>query len=118
MRPSVSGSVPKSSGPIRASPESFSRTRENSGANLEAREALDDDVLAGLGRQLGAQLVDGLAAVLVLVDVALLEQHDLLEPLVDLAGRGLLARVLGDVRHLAGGDAQLLGARVVGNVLL
>src|SRR3954468_361121 len=118
MRPRVSGSVPKSSGPIRASPDSFSRTLENSGANLEPREALDDDVLAGLRRQLGAQLLDRLAAVLVRVDVLLLEQHDLLEPLVDLARRGALARVLGDVGHLAGGDAQLLRAGVLGDLVL
>src|SRR3954447_9397752 len=118
MRPRVSGSVPKSSGPIRASPDSFSRTLEKSGANLEPGEALDDDVLAGLRRELGAQLLDRLAAVLVRVDVLLLEQDDLLEPLADLALRGLLARVLGDVGHLAGGDAQLLGAGVLGDLLL
>src|SRR3954447_7886235 len=118
MRPRVSGSVPKSSGPIRASPDSFSRTLEKSGANLEPGEALDDDVLAGLRRELGAQLLDRLAAVLVRVDVLLLEQDDLLEPLADLALGGALARVLGDVGHLAGGDAQLLGAGVLGDLLL
>src|SRR3712207_1378200 len=112
------GSVPKSSEPMRASPDSFSRTRENAGSATrlltdgKAREALDDDVLAGLGGLLGAQLRDRLAAVLVRVDVLLLEQHDLLEPLVDLARGGALARVLGDVGHLASGDAQLLGAGV------
>src|SRR3954454_782769 len=117
---SFAGSVPKSSEPMRASPDSFSRIRENFGsaANLEPREALDDDVLAGLRRQLGAEVLDRLAAVLVGVDVLLSEEHDLLEPLVDLALRGALARVLGDIGHLAGGDAQLLGARVLGHVLL
>src|SRR3954451_19851435 len=118
MRPRVSGSVPKSSGPIRASPDSFSRTLEKSGANLEPGEALDDDVLAGLRRELGAQLLDRLAAVLVRVDVLLLEQDDLLEPLVDLALGGALARVLGNVVQLARGDAQLLGTGVLGDVLL
>src|SRR3954469_22214743 len=109
---------------MRASPDSLSRTREKagsptaSGADGEAGEALDDDVLAGLGRQLGAQLLDRLAAVLVLVDVLLPEQHDLLEPLVDLALGGALARVLGDVVELAGGDPQLLGARGLRDVLL
>src|SRR4051794_8753235 len=87
-------------------------------ADREAREALDDDVLARLGRQLGAQLLDRLAAVLVLVDVRLLEQHDLLEPLVDLALGGALARVLGDVVELARRDAELLGAGVLRDLLL
>src|SRR4051794_18480405 len=124
MRPSVSGSVPKSSGPMRASPDSFSRIRLNAGtlarllADREAREPPDDDVLARLRRELGADLLDRLAVVLVRVDVRLLEQHDLLEPLVDLALGGALARVLGDVGHLRGGDAQLLGARVGGHLLL
>src|SRR3954471_23111843 len=103
---------------MRASPDSFSRTRENLGANLEAGEALDDDVLAGLGRQLGAQLLDGLAVVLVGVDVLLAQQDDLVEPLAELALRGAFAGLLGHVLHLAGGDAQLLVARVVGHLLL
>src|SRR5437870_510374 len=99
---------------MRASPDSFSRTRENLGANLEAGEALDDDVLAGLGRQLGAQLLDRLAVVLVGVDVLLAQQDDLVEPLAELALGGTLARLLGDVLHLAGRDAQLLGTRLLG----
>src|SRR3954454_1686691 len=89
MRPSVSGSVPKSRSPMRASPESFSRIRLKAGTCLlahgEAREAPDDDVLAGLGRQLGADLLDRLALVLVGVDVLLAQEHDLIEPLADLA---------------------------------
>ncbi len=48
----------------------------------EAREAADDDVLAGRRRDRGTQLLDRLAVVLVRVDVLLLEQHDLLEPLL------------------------------------
>src|SRR3954452_15695071 len=123
MRPSVSGSVPKSSGPMRASPDSFSRIRLNAGtlarllADREAREPPDDDVLARLRRELGADLLDRLAVVLVRVDVRLLEQHDLLEPLVDLALGGALARVLWDVGHLAGVDAQLIGAVGLGDVV-
>src|SRR4051794_7719224 len=105
---------------MRASPDSFSRILENFGllANLEPGEALDDDVLAGLGRQLGAQLLDGLAVVLVGVDVRLAQQDDLVEPLAELALRGAFAGLLGHVLHLAGGDAQLLVARVVGHLLL
>src|SRR5579862_4416694 len=94
-----SGSVPYSSWPINASPESFSSTRRKTGGRLcaasprcavsatdrEAREPPHDDVLAGLGGQLGPQLVDRLAAVLVLVDVLLAQQDDLVEPLVELA---------------------------------
>src|SRR3954447_9328052 len=81
---SVCGSVPKSRSPMSASPDSLSRTRLKAAisgsargpgvgrppgsrvgpllrADREAREALDDDVLAGLGRQLRAQLLDRLA---------------------------------------------------------
>src|SRR3954453_5716404 len=105
---------------MRASPDSFSRILENFGllANLEPGEALDDDVLAGLGRQLGAQLLDGLAVVLVGVDVLLAQEDDLVEPLAELALRGALAGLLGPVLPLAGRDAQLLVARVVGDLLL
>src|SRR4051812_30759033 len=123
MRPSVSGSVPNSSGPVRASPESFSRIRLKagnlSGADREPGEAPDDHVLAGLGRQLGAELFDRLALVLLRVDVLLAQQDDLVEPLADLALGGLLALGLG---HAAGqlrrGDAGLLGALLGGNLLL
>src|SRR5436309_1058509 len=125
MALSRSGSVPKSSEPMRASPDSFSRTRLKAGAklrgldaDLEAREALDDDVLAGLGRQLGAQLLDGLAAVLVLVDVLLAQEDDLVEPLAELALRRALARLLGHVLHLAHRDPQLLAAALLGDLLL
>src|SRR4051812_38701631 len=120
MAASLAGSVPKSSEPIRASPESFSRTRPNFGsaANLEPGEALDHDVLAGLRRELGAQLLDRLPAMLVGIDVLLLEEHDLLEPLAQLALRRALARLLGHVLHLAHRDAQLLGSEVLGDLLL
>src|SRR5687768_10825515 len=69
-----SGSVPYSSEPVRASPESFSRTRLKTGsatpaatlfrfAHGEAGEAGDPDVLAGLRRQLLAEVLDRLALV-------------------------------------------------------
>src|SRR5215217_6309917 len=77
-----SGSVPYSRSPMSASPDSFSRTRLNAGSGFalvtsaarlladgEAREAAHDDVLAGLPRQLGADVLDRLAVVLVDVDV-------------------------------------------------
>src|SRR3981189_527852 len=51
----------------------------------EPGEALDHDVLARLGREVAAQLLDRLAVVLVAVDVLLVEQHDLAEPLLQLA---------------------------------
>src|SRR3954447_21656121 len=81
------GSAPYDRSPISASPESFSRIRWKTGSvrsllpDLEAREAPHDDVLAGVGRQLGPQLLERLSAVQVVVDVALAEQHNLLEPL-------------------------------------
>src|SRR4051794_22390153 len=77
-----SGSVPYSREPMRDSPESLIRTRLKAGAATwaetlladgEPHETPDDDVLAGLGRQVGPQLLDGLAVVLVAVDVRLLE---------------------------------------------
>src|SRR3954468_12237745 len=128
-----SGSSPWSRVPISASPDSFRRIRLNAGgcsgssailgvgsglADGEAREAPDDHVLAGARGELRAQLLDGLVLVLLAVDVDLLEEDDLLEPLADLAARCALARVLGHVGHLTGGDAQLLGADVLGDVLL
>src|SRR5687768_5068569 len=76
-----SGSVPYSSVPIRASPEIFSSTRLKAGSAIGgtlsrvglvlgladgvAGKAGDADVLAGLRRQLGAQLLDRLAFVAV-----------------------------------------------------
>src|SRR3954466_3737310 len=95
MRATRLGSVPYSSSPIRASPESFSMTRSNArspslisstgfrsvlGADLEAGEAGDPDVLAGLHRSLRPELLDRLAVVLLGVDVGLVEQRDLLAP--------------------------------------
>src|SRR3954451_11449107 len=121
-----SGSVPEASEPIRDSPESFRSTRLKTGSAMggaslladgEARKAADDDVLAGLARQLGPQLLDRLAVVLVRIDVRLLEQHDLLEPLAQLALGRLLTRVLGDVVELLGVDPHLGLPGVRGHVL-
>src|SRR2546421_2034790 len=118
-----SASAPYSALPMSASPESFSRTRLKAGrapavegcalksvlvlrlADLEAREAPDHDVLAGLRRRGGPQLLDRLAAVLVLVHVLLLQQDNLLEPFAELALGDLGAHVLGLVGGLLLVDA-------------
>src|SRR4051812_34789304 len=103
------GSAPYSSPPSSASPESFSRTRRKAAlplpaapsfatrlllSHLEAGEAPDHDVLAGAGRELGAQLLDRLAAVLVLVDMLLLQEHGLLQPLPQASLDHLLLHLL------------------------
>ena len=59
------------------------------------------------GRQRGAQLLDRPALVLVRVDVRLAQQHDLLEPLVELALDDLGADALRLVGDLLLGDALL-----------
>src|SRR5690349_22119650 len=102
---------------MRDSPDSFSSTRLKAGPSattadsllpdLEAGEAADDDVLAGLRAELGAQLLDRLGVVLVGVDVLLVEQHDLLHPLAQLALGDLRAHVLGLVGGLLLEHAQL-----------
>src|SRR5581483_2959292 len=89
-----SGSVPYSRSPISASPESFRSTRRYAGAaalegscwavsatDLEPREPADHDVLAGLRRECLPELLDRLAAVLVLIDVLLPHQHHVRKPL-------------------------------------
>src|SRR6476661_4915503 len=88
-------SVPYSSFPISASPESFRRMRPNLGSGVpmeatlfpyaEIGKARDADVLAGLRRQLLAQLLDRLRLVLLGVDVRLVEQRHLARPLGKLA---------------------------------
>src|SRR5215211_664991 len=87
-------------------------------AHREPGEAADDDVLAGLGREVAAQLLDGLAVVLVGVDVDLVEQHDLAQPLLQLA----LADPRADVLGLGGGllleHAGLTVARILRDVVL
>src|SRR5918997_2606546 len=121
------GSVPYSRSPISASPDSFSRTRLNTGSEItsatsladrEAREPPDDDVLAGLRRQVRAQLLDRLAVEPVGVDVRLLEQDGLLHPLAQLALGDLRADVLGLVGGLALEHAQLGIARLGRDLLL
>src|SRR4051794_1869978 len=128
MDPTVAGSVPYSSGPISASPESLIRTRLKTGSSLtrlrahrEAGEAADHDVLAGGAGEVGAQLLDRLALVLVRVDVRLVEQDDVVHPGLELALGDLRADVLGLVGGLLLEDAQLgvlglLGDLVLGDV--
>src|SRR5438046_6199074 len=86
-------------------------------AHREAREAPEDDVLARLGRVLAAQLLDGLAVVLVAVDVDLVEQHNVAQPLLDLALDDARADVLGLVGGLLLEDASL-GVADVGRDLV
>src|SRR5215207_123893 len=121
-----SGSAPYSWLPSSASPDSLIRTRWNAGAapaacavgagaaagsgsvaNGEPREAADHDVLARLGGERGTDLLDRAAFVLLAVDVRLLEQHDLLEPGVDLALDDVRADVVRLVGELLLGDARL-----------
>src|ERR671910_575294 len=121
------GSVPYSRSPMSASPDSFRRMRSKAGAGTgrlalgadgEAGEAAHDDVLARRPGELGAHLLDGLAAVAVAVDVLLLEQHDVLHPLAQLALGDLRADVLRLVGRLLLEDAQLGLLVVLGDLLL
>src|SRR5664280_1488756 len=125
-----SGSVPYSSSPIRASPESFSSMRLKAGAIAgqslyppksllaygEAREPADDHILAGGRRELIAQLLDGPAIELGVVHL-LLEQHDRRQPRVQLAGHDSLAHVLRLLSGLQLVDARLRLALLRGDVL-
>src|SRR3954451_20948245 len=115
------GSVPKGRSPISASPDSFSRSRRKTGslfsANLEPREATDDHVLAGLLRDVGAQLLDRASLVLG-VHVLLVEQDDVLEALLDLAFHDLAADVLRLVGDLLLEDALLGRDELLRHVLL
>src|SRR5215207_1479414 len=120
-----SGSVPYSRSPMSASPDSFRRMRSKAGRftgalrpDREAGEAADDDVLAGRAGELGAQLLDRLAVVLVGIDVLLLEQHDLFHPLAKLALGDLGADVLRLVGGLLLEHAQLGLLVVLRDVLL
>src|SRR5919204_109480 len=121
-----SGSVPYSSDPIRDSPESLSRTRLKRGSSTprmlfphaKAHEAADDHVLAGLGRKLGAQLLDRLVLVALGVDVGLVEQHMLFQPLAPATLGDPRADVLGLVCGLLLVDAQLGLPDLLGDVLL
>src|SRR5436190_3302721 len=136
------GSVPYSSGPINASPESFRRMRLNvaSGiagkivrasdrvagsflADREAGEAGDADVLTRLRGELGPERLDRLPLVAIGSNVLLLEQRDLPGPLRELAvddplddgvGLSLLARLR--LEHEALGLPDLLGDLIRGHV--
>src|SRR6476661_4083238 len=120
-----SGSVPYSRSPMRASPDSLSRIRSKAGAiaaqpirgprllaHGEPCEAADDHVLAGRRCQLVAQLLHGLAVELGVVHL-LLEQHDALQPGVELARHDFLAHVLGLVGSLLLVDPRLGRARLL-----
>src|SRR5436305_12617785 len=128
-------SAPYSSGPIRASPDNLSSTRRKAGwrpspstpvpeaiglvgAHHEALEAADDHVLAGLGRELRAELLDRLAVVAVGVHVRLPQEHALVQPLGEAALGDLGAHLLGLVLRLLLVDAELALAVVVGDVVL
>src|SRR3954451_2974177 len=87
-------------------------------AHAEPHEAADDDVLARPGRQLGAQVLDRLAVVAVGVDVRLVEQHVLLEPLAPAALGDLRAHLLGLVGGLLLVDPQLGLLDLVGHLVL
>src|SRR3954447_17315042 len=112
---------------MRASPDSLIRTRWKTGssnlcADGEPREAADDDVLARRAGEVRAHLLDRLAAVLVGVDVGLVEQHDVVHPRLELALGDPRADVLGLVGRLLLEDAQLgvlgvLRDLVLGDVL-
>src|SRR3954451_3006224 len=132
IAPMRSGSAPYSWSPMSDSPDNLRRMRRKAGLPSStgglllphhvAREAPDHDVLARFGRGLGAQLLDGLAAVLVLVDVLLVEQDNLLHPLLDAALDDLRPDVLGLVGGLLLEDPRLrllglLRDLVLGDVL-
>src|SRR5580693_2025316 len=124
-----SGSVPYSSSPISASPESFNRMRLKAGAiaaqpippnallaDREAGEAAYHDILPGGCGQLVAQLLHGPAVELRIVHL-LLEQHDRRQPRVELARDDFLAHVLRPVGRLLLVDARLGVALVLRDVL-
>src|SRR5918994_4093911 len=112
-----------------ASPESFSSTRLKLGsaamplvalsADLEAGEAGDADVLAGLRGDLGAEILDRLALVALLVEVLLIEQDDLGGPLLELPFDDLLDDVVGlaVLLGLLGEDAALVLAILLGDLV-
>src|SRR5271165_1313438 len=85
-------------------------------ADREAREAAYDDVLSRRRGQLVAQLLDRLALELGIVHL-LLEQHDRLEPCVELARDDPLTHVLGLVGRLLLIDPHLGLALLGRNVL-
>src|SRR3954447_20877798 len=108
------GSVPYSSEPIRDSPESLIRTRLKAlVTDGKPYETPDDDVLAGLRGEVGAQLLDRL----LVLDMGLLEEDDLLVPLTQLALERLLASLLGHIVELLGVDALLGLLGILGDLV-
>src|SRR5918999_2879435 len=133
IAPIRSRSAPYSSSPMSASPDSFRRMRRKAACpslpapsspivlllpDLEPLEAPDHHVLTGLCRGRRAQLLDGLAPVLVGVHVLLVQEDDLLEPLSQPALGHLGPHLLGLVGGLLGEDAQLRLADLDGHVVL
>src|SRR5436309_1852968 len=132
MAATRSGSVPYSSSPMSASPESFRSRRRKAGAplggpftamegsvtDLEAREAAYHHVFSSLAGQRRSQLLDSPAAVLLGVDVLLAQQHDLLQPSLELALDDPFAHVLRPVGRLLGGNPLFSLALGRGNVLV
>src|SRR3954451_13183094 len=111
----TAGSLSQSSAPLRSRRAGSRRSlRFASGADAEVGEAGDLDVLAGLGRQLLAQLLDRLALVFLGVDVRLVEQRDFAPPLAQLA----LDDFLDDVAGLAFFARLLLEDLLFGLALL
>src|SRR5450759_1186718 len=123
------GSVPNSSSPISASPESFRIMRWKAGAiaaeslyrdgllaHGETGEPADHDILAGRGGQLVAQLLNRLALELRVVHL-LLEQDDARKPGVQLALDDPLAHVLRLVGRLLLVDPRLCGAELLRHLL-
>src|SRR3954447_12108609 len=118
-----SGSAPYSRSPISASPESFRRMRSNADdalllAELVPGEPADHDVLPRLRRRGRAQVLDRLTAVLALVHVLLVQQHDLLQPLAQPALGDLRPHVLGLVGGLLLEDPPPPPPVLGGDVLL
>src|ERR1700676_4696331 len=110
-----SGSIPYSPSPISASPESFRTTRRYTEAGcpasvapsawcgllpteLESHEPADGDVLAHLGRQTGAQLLDRRRLLVAgSAQQTLIQERDLFQALGDTALDRALTRLLRDV---------------------
>src|SRR5438128_2965183 len=132
MRLRTSGSMPYPRVPASASPESFRTMRLYAGrppapsaatrsarlADLEAREALDHDALAGLGGGCGDEILD-LGLPRRVLDERLLEQARLGKELLELAFDDLVEDLLRLllVGHLLAVDLALLLEHVAGDVL-
>src|SRR4029077_6679422 len=89
-----------------------------SATDREPGKAAYDDILTGLAGEGSAQLLDRLAALVVLVHVLLPEQPPIVEPLLDLALHDPLAHVLGAIRGLLDRDPLLPLALLRRNVVV